>query len=316
MNSLRVLAGSVLLCTALVAGPAAAWNAKGHMMVAAVAWRDMSPAARARATDLLKLNPNYAKWTANITASQRDVVAFVRAATWPDEIRSDPGYADDGSRPPNGPTASQNIGYADHLLHRYWHFKDLPFSPDGTPTEAAEAPNAATQITVFAVALASPQASDDVKSYDLSWLLHLVGDVHQPLHATSRFTASGPNGDNGGNSVHVCLPNAAQCDSQHFGKLHAFWDGALGNTTNATVAINAAHALGAPAGDANVTDVDAWLQESLQLAQSSAYAAPIGGGKGPYRLTDRYRRDTERAARERIALAGARLAKILNAALP
>ena len=39
------------------------------------------------------------------------------------------------------------------------------------------------------------EADDDVKSYDMVWLLHLVGDVHQPLHATSRFSAASPQGD-------------------------------------------------------------------------------------------------------------------------
>jgi hypothetical protein len=53
-------------------------------------------------------------------------------------------------------------------------------------------------------------ASDDVKSYDLAWLEHLVGDVHQPPHAVSRFTHEAPAGDRGGNSVHLCADRGAR----------------------------------------------------------------------------------------------------------
>ena len=44
-----------------------------------------------------------------------------------------------------------------------------------------------TQIVAFRKTLGDSGASDELKSYDLVWLLHLVGDVHQPLHATTRF---------------------------------------------------------------------------------------------------------------------------------
>jgi hypothetical protein len=71
------------------------------------------------------------------------------------------------------------------MAHRYWHFVDLPFSRDGTALQQTKKPNALTQIIVFQDTIASATADDDVKSYDMVWLLHLVGDVHQPLHATA-----------------------------------------------------------------------------------------------------------------------------------
>jgi len=40
-----------------------------------------------------------------------------------------------------------------------------------------------------------------LKSYDLTWLIHLVGDVHQPLHCVARITKGDPEGDKGGNDV-------------------------------------------------------------------------------------------------------------------
>jgi hypothetical protein len=57
-----------------------------------------------------------------------------------------------------------------------------------------------------------------LKSYDLVWLMHLVGDLHQPLHCTARFAKTQKQGD-GGNGAKVC---ATSCRDS----LHTFWDDA------------------------------------------------------------------------------------------
>ncbi|HEY0412927.1 MAG TPA: S1/P1 nuclease [Allosphingosinicella sp.] len=290
-----------------LAAPAAAWNARGHMMVAAAAWQKLTPRSRAGVSQLLRLNPAYASWTAGVPAAQRDQVAFVHAATWPDDNRGDHTYTDDGSRP-SGPNAARNIGYDDCLLHRYWHFDDLAFSPDGTPVEAPADPNAATQIKAFAATLGDGAASNDVKSYDLTWLIHLVGDVHQPLHATSRFTAETPHGDAGGNLVALC---AKPCRDN----LHSLWDDALGKDKSPTAAIAAAAALPVPSmAQSADLDVADWLAESLALSRTAVYVAPIGPGKGPYTVTAPYKASATAIARQRVALAGARLARLINGA--
>ena len=120
---------SIALCLALLtlSRTAAAWNSAGHMMIAAAAYEKLTPAAHARVTSLLQLNPDYPKWVSRASREERDEVAFVMAATWPDEIKSEREYENDGDRP-SGPDAGRNIGYTDHLQHRYWHFIDLPFS--------------------------------------------------------------------------------------------------------------------------------------------------------------------------------------------
>ena len=196
----RMNRSSIALCALFLtlSGTASAWNSAGHMMVAAVAYGKLTPAAHARVSSLLRLNPDYSRWIEHASGADRDEVAFVMAATWPDEIKSEHDYHNDGERP-SGPDAARNIGYEDHLQHRYWHFIDLPFSTDRTPLIQPQVPNAQTQIALFRRTLKSPEASDALKSYDLVWLLHLVGDVHQPLHTTSRFTFSQPEGDAGGN---------------------------------------------------------------------------------------------------------------------
>lgn len=301
------------LCWAM---PAMAWNSFGHMEVAAAAWSHLTPQTRVRVGELLKLNSMYESWTNEVPAEDRARVAFIIASTWADVIKGAPEYVTDGSasgnRPPLGPQASQNIGYADHFRHKYWHFVDIPFSPDGTALEEPVAPNIQTQIAAFRAALSASDLSDDVKSYDLVWLIHLVGDAHQPLHTTSRFTRSLPHGDDGGNAIRIRCGSG--CSDPN---LHAFWDDVLGPRTASisTIAEAADRLPPAPPELASVTDEKAWLRESFELAQSTFYAPPIGEETGPFALTDGYKANALDVAKRRIALAGIRLAAVLNAAM-
>ena len=104
------------------------------------------------------------------------------------------------------------MGYSDKQAHKYWHFINTPFSQDGTALPPAGGPEIAQKVALFRQALATNEP-DILKSYDLVWLLHLVGDMHQPLHCTTRITKAKPHGDLGGNSVVVTGPTT---------ELHAF----------------------------------------------------------------------------------------------
>jgi hypothetical protein len=299
---------TVLAAVLLSTSSVLAWDGDGHMQVAEIAWKHLTAASRARVSELLELNPNYRAWIANVPEAKRKQMAFVMAATWPDYIKTATGYINDTDTPPV-PASSQNIGYADHLRHRYWHFIDTPFSTDGTALVQPAAPNAKTQIELFAAAIGSAGVSDDIKSYDLVWLEHLVGDVHQPLHATSRFSAALPTGDRGGNSVALC---ARPCRNE----LHAFWDGVLGTSKSPTTAIRAADKLAAPpAARAAIADPHAWITESFDAAKRYVYAPPVGPGAGPYTLDAAYKSQAKTEAKARIELAGVRLANLINAHL-
>ena len=301
MRMLRAFFIAVLL---VVPTGAWSWNERGHMMVAAVAWDLLEEPTKARVTELLKLNPEHKNWIRNVPAADRAKTAFMKASTWPDFIRGV--YEDDGSDPEKAPLASQNIGYEDELQHRYWHFVDLPFSQDGTPLQQPKKPNALTQIVEFRKTIASKTADDDVKSYDLVWLIHLVGDVHQPLHATARFSTDSPKGDHGGNDVKLC---ALPCKDN----LHSFWDRSVGSASGIPSIINAADRLD-EADDAAV-DIDnpqTWVEESFQIAKSAVYRRPVGKDNGPVKATAAYKKSARGIAEERVVLAGARLAKLLN----
>jgi len=287
---------------------AQAWHAAGHMMTAAVAWEQMTPAARKRASELLKLNPDYNTWIKGVAAAARDKTAFVRASTWPDDIKNTsthPGSINDGEEPTN-PNAAANIGYSDKLMHKYWHYVDLPFSPDGTTTVDPKNPNAETQIKRFRDTIAA-SATDDVKSYDVAWLIHIVGDVHQPLHATSRFTKLHTDGDEGGNLVKIkCSPNCGN-------NLHSFWDGLFDTSKTPKASIAAAAKLKKATGAAvNENDPHVWITESFELAENKAYGMPIGTTSKTVTLTPAYKKAATAIGRQRVALGGARLAKLFN----
>ncbi|WP_244613232.1 S1/P1 nuclease [Methylosinus sp. Ce-a6] len=257
---------------------------------------------------LLAINAHLSHNDCSKNTSRRVFCAFVHAATWADDIKRSNNYQR-RSIAQDGASATANTGYSDHLVHDYWHYVDLPFSSDGTPGETPQAPNALTQIEAFQQALASNSASDDVKSYDLVWLLHLVGDVHQPLHATSRFSRGMPKGDQGGNKETVCL--AFTCGA----KLHAYWDGLLGDRGGPSDAEALAATLPSPDATAAIEDPVAWVRESEKLAERFVYVGPIGDGAGPFALTDAYQAEAKRIAERQVALAGARLAGSINAAL-
>jgi hypothetical protein len=294
-----------------------AWNDLGHMVVADIAYRRLKEKTRARIDTLLKENPHYEDWnkalSANNSTSRRNEIIFMLAATWPDAIRLDPSYEPDGAQAPQKTRrdiAHANTGCWDHLMHQSWHFYNAQLSQDGTPVSltSVPAPNAKTQIELFRHGLAT-SANDTLKSFELVWLVHLVADIHQPLHCVTRVSKFMPYGDDGGNDVLL------ESKTRYQSKLHAYWDGCLGSG-KADDAVIIAKGLSAQTKyNSTNTNVSSWIQESLLLAKSKVYVDPIRWGTGPFRITARYEKLAHEEAAARIEVAGQRLANILNAEL-
>ncbi|HEY3825506.1 MAG TPA: S1/P1 nuclease [Bryobacteraceae bacterium] len=312
-----------------------AWGNSGHESVAYVAWQQMSPAARSRAIALIKLVPTlqnpektksipgYAEWVmdlpAGLSADQKNLYLFMRAATWPDSIKHQ--WLHDSDTPPSGSkNPDVNIGFTDTASHGYWHFVDQGFTSDGSPVPATPVPNAATQIVALRQAIGSNE-SDDLKSYDMIWLEHLVGDIHQPLHGSARYFQG--KGDEGGNTVTIKMPLAMEKKFEGTQskssprELHAFWDDLPGEGQPAPAlpdAVTFAKAL-PQAGATTVKNIDPsqWAMDSFHMAMSDAYMSPIGKGPTPaVTITQAYYDAAMKDAKSQIALAGARLAKLLN----
>ncbi|WOH80324.1 S1/P1 nuclease [Bradyrhizobium sp. BEA-2-5] len=307
MRSLPFLVTSMLL----FCSPAQAWWDEGHMQIAYVAYKQLDPAVRDKADALLKLNPDYATWTAGAPSGMENVYAFVCAATWADDIKEKQNYLNGKVTDAN---AGQNVGYSDLSKHDYWHYKDILFSPDGTNLPAAPPVDAVIQLKkMIAVLPSSSGATDDLRSYDLVWMLHLVGDLHQPLHAVSRYTAhiAGADGDRGGNEEHV-IPATGETIA-----LHAYWDRIFGGYSSVFGAIydathNGISSITPNDAMARNIDPDAWAQESFELAKQNAYATPIRTDKTAVELTRDYETKARNVARSQAALAAARLANLLN----
>jgi hypothetical protein len=311
-----------------------AWGNTGHEAVAYIAWQQLNAATQKRVMQLLamvptlnspdkKTVPGYADWVtalpAGLSQDQQNLYLFMRAATWSDSIKH-VGFKDSDTPPANSKPTDPIIGYTDPASHGYWHFVDAGFASDQSKVPVTPVPNAATEIAALRSAIASTN-SDLLKSYELVWLEHLVGDIHQPLHGTVRFYLN--KGDEGGNLVNIDLPAAMKKQFEGSlsksapSELHAFWDDLPGEGEPAPAlpfAVTFAKALPA-AAQSGVSDIDPndWANESLLLAKKDAYKTPIGNAPaGPYAITQAYYNMAMQDAKDRIALAGARLAKLLN----
>ena len=135
------------------------------------------------------------------------------------------------------------------------------------------------------------------------------------MHATARFSRNLPHGDRGGNEEQV-IPATGETI-----KLHAYWDRLLGSYATPEGAIQDA-LIGKdtklPDPDpalAMETDPDDWFRESEKLAEEFAYAEPVRSGTQPYMLDRQYETNARNVARHQAALAGARLANLINEAL-
>jgi hypothetical protein len=311
MNSRSIL----LAILALLPTSVFAWNDYGHMSVAYVAYQKLAPQVRDKANTLLKTNPDFTNWVAMLPpgtpAKDTNVMLFMLAATWSDRIKGATGFHEDNPADRNlcGPPSTNNIGFSDHFRHRCWHFVDTAFTQDGTPQlPGTPVPNAQERIEVFRPVLAS--TDDALKAYDLSWLLHLVGDLHQPLHCTTRVSQMQTNGDAGGNFVNVTIGTNTIA-------LHKFWDDLLGPTDSSPkIVIKTAKKLPkadpAKASDLNVSH---WVDEGVHNATNAVYIDPVGLGAGPFVLTKEYQKSAKALAKKQVALAGERLANLLNAEL-
>ncbi len=289
-----------------------AWNSVGHMAVAYVAWQKLTPAEKGRVSVLLQLNPNYQEWLSYVepgtSDADRDLYVFMMAATWPDQIKAMGSHYVGTDTPPRVESAALNDGYGALRTHKYWHFVNTPIGGSDPNALPLSVPTATQKITAFRAAMTT-KIPDNLKSYDLVWLVHLVGDVHQPLHCATRVSAANPKGDEGGNLVVVTGPAK---------ELHAFWDTILGDgeTKNFMTAIKVAGTLPAP-DVALVSDdkEDDWREESYKLATSAVYVDPVGPGLGPYTMSAAYTANAQQIARQRVALAGVRLAMVIKEAL-
>jgi hypothetical protein len=318
----QVVLGTFLLAMVLFSSRSWGWNANGHKVVALIAWEDLTPKTRAAITAILKQHPRYEKdllldAPADETPDEQARTAFATAATWPDMVRN---QANPMSHTHNHPA---------------WHYIDIPYVvgnqqvhqrtyDDGGPHNIIEALKQCTE------ELKDSKISDADKAVDICWVEHLIGDVHQPLHAVSLYSPAFPDGDQGGNAE-VVLREPPYPDSAV--KLHSLWDSLPGNFASEELMRYEAKGLREDpkyarekfADQLKDTDFMDWAKESHQLAIDDVYlngtlqSAPSRRrGDGPTTqptpgVPPGYMAKAEHVAMQRATLAGYRLADELNA---
>ena len=278
-----------ILIFAVLALPAHAWNAAGHRLVAVIAWQQLSPTARAAIAAHLARHPDHGRWLDKARSTEA-VDLFAEAATWPDDIRNDPRLFDEDREPPTPPLP----GLPDTARHKRWHYVDL--DPLGKVREG-ELDN---RIELLIRQLRTSRQPEQI-SYALPWLLHLVADIHQPLHV-------GRHGDEGGNQVEIENPFNKRLP---FSSLHLYWDDLPGPPwlRGKRLADNAARLLERyPAPEQG--NVALWREESHRLLDT---AYPTEAGSLLPMVSEAFHRASRDTANRRIVEAGYRLGHLLEA---
>jgi hypothetical protein len=280
----RTIVPVALLLTAILGTEQArAWGPEGHAIVAEIAETRLTDAARGQVDQLL---------------SQEGHQHLDQVASWADDYRQ--------SHPETGP----------------WHFVDIPLSASGydASRDCKDGACVVAQIQHFAGILGDKTAAPADRLTALKFVVHFVGDIHQPLHCED-------NGDKGGNNI----------DLRYFGRstdLHAVWDGgiieqALGIhlgphfAPNLTATQQEATVLGgnvtatqaaswAPSGLASQLDSATvqWANDSHALAQTAYSNLPAA--PRPQGWDHTYQGYAWPVIQDQLARAGVRLAELLN----
>jgi hypothetical protein len=282
MNSPKNILGrtgcAIFACLGLAghSGAAFSWDHEGHTAIGVMAVAQLEPAALEALQSIVK----------PLTKQ-----AMAEACSWPDDLRE----TEEGEW--SSALHYINIPRGDAV---YSVERDCPKDPDNTATAGHPPRQCATEaIKYFAAAMADMQAPPQQRWQSFAWLCHLVGDLHQPLHA-------GFGDDRGGNNFDVVF-NDEPMD------LHDFWDAALilqqaGSWQYLVGALGVFPPSQAPSGWSPAM-VDDWTNESHRLVIDRLYPATA-------RIDAVYAQESWGLIQSQMTLAANRLASIINTQLP
>ena len=266
---IRIAAPVLATASMLAASPAAAWGPIGHRITAQIAQDNVSGKSRAIIEQILGHEE------------------LAEASTFPDEQRSNP-----------DPFWQEEAGP--------WHYVTLP---DGRTVDILEHPpegDAATALERFSATLRSDAASREDKALALRFVVHLVADLHMPLHA-------GNGTDRGGNDVRVSWFDEPQ-------NLHWVWDEGLILRQQLSYSEYTGRLEARTTPDEVVEWWDArpetWIAESASLRDRiyPATGPELGMGtlEDPVRLSWQYTYDWTPTMEQRLQMAGVRTAAYLD----
>lgn len=232
----RWLAGLAALAAAFSASTALAWSEASHQVTGAIAWQELRarhPAELAELLGLIRQHQDYGKFQpffTRLSPELQERAQFEVLARWPDDIRGGP---ED---------------------HPDWHYQ-LRVVYGRTWLWPFENGNAAFGFGYNYAKLANPCAAPAERAKAIGWLIHIVGDVQQPLHAGHQMTATYSATDRAGDLAFVRRPGGEITD------LHQFWDQTLERS-----------GVSLPAGQTNWADalIALWPRERLERELSRA----------------------------------------------
>jgi len=287
-----------LLLAAATAVPhaAVAWGNEGHEIIALIAEHYLDPAARAKVASLLAADTD--------TLTDHDIAS---EATWADKYRDSDRF-------------TTKIRYQ---ATRLWHFVDIelaepnlasacfghPPLPTGIPASKGPPRTCVVdKVDQFAAELANPATADSERLLALKFLLHFVGDLHQPLHAADDHDAGG-------------TKEPVTAEGFHPGNLHHYWDiecvERLGTDPRRVAASLIGQISDAQRQEWASGKPADWAMEAFALARSDAYGLlPRPSDQGTYPLPPGYLAQAGRDVALQLSRAGVRLASVLNLALP
>lgn len=295
---IAVAVSTAMALGALTPAPALAWNDQGHMAVGDIAYDALAardPKAVAAIVAIMQGHPDHAKFEkrlAGLTGKARERRLFALMAVWPDDTRGSPND------------------------HPDWHYQLKLVSPSRflLPFSVGKAEKAFAEQLAIA---RDPKAPRGQRAIALCWLMHIVGDQHQPLHAGHWLSWDYPKSDRAGSLAFVRRqPGAPPVD------LHELWDSApnrvaASNEVGAeAIAATVQKAYPRPARVADPSAaLKGWERESWVLAKGVAYrdgalARSPDKAKAPV-LPPGYMARMRSVADARVATAGYRLADVL-----
>ena len=315
MRSLTTVTLMVVITALTLVSPkvSLAWNDAGHKITTYIAWKQMTPQARAKAVEILLAAPEdsmlgaYFSGDSSRSLDVRNLEIFTVASTWPDIVRD------------------RKFPVRYEKYHRSnWHYQNTFWTTKNGKPEFTESPEGVDggrlieKLGEFEKALADPNVPNSEKAIALAWFLHLAGDIHQPLHASGRITPEEPKGDQGGNLFSLSPKGTPREQAMN---LHWYWDSIVTYVVDRKDACDSEYLpplaasmstkfplsrFGTSMMSASFED---WKMESAKLAMTRVFPATLERGKMP---GDAYKQNAMKVSEERLALAGFRIAEILN----
>jgi hypothetical protein len=239
------------------------WGCEGHQIVALVATKHLSPNAHQGVEDLIAdldtvidAQELTMKSYGSATCGADDLEPIASASTWADEVRNHRPY-----------TAG-------------WHYIDIPrgtTDPTGIGLFCPAGGCLTSAIKEQLAVLKDANASHIERAEALMWVIHLIGDIHQPLHCTT-------NNDRGGNCVPIdffgrqARLSTRSSHADYEPNLHAIWDSLILKRQKARRAVTTYAAELDKRFEGQIegwlrgeVDVNGWAWESFQLAESVTY---------------------------------------------